>query len=104
MNDTSNSARSADASVTRLAIQGMSCGKCAARVTSALRAVPGVQVAEVDLASASARVEGAVDAARLIEAVHEAGYKAMEAEPDVAVAAAEPGPARRAPSTCRSRA
>lgn len=60
-----------------LKVTGMTCGHCVHAVTTALQDVPGVRAATVDLASASARVEGeAVDAAALIAAVAEEGYTA----------------------------
>lgn len=59
-----------------LKITGMTCGHCVRSVTGALKAVPGVTAAEVDLKSGSATVEGAPDPAALLAAVAEAGYKA----------------------------
>lgn len=58
-------------------IEGMNCGHCAASVEKALRAVPGVTDARVDLASGTATVEvesGALDAA-LKAAVADAGFR-----------------------------
>jgi Cu+-exporting ATPase len=62
-----------------LAIEGMSCGHCVAHVQEALRAVPGVTSAEVDLAAKSARVEGSAPASVLLQAVEAQGYAAREA-------------------------
>ena len=45
-----------------LAIGGMTCAGCAARVEKALKAAPGVGSAEVNLAMARARVSGRVAA------------------------------------------
>ncbi|HEX5803714.1 MAG TPA: cation transporter, partial [Azospira sp.] len=61
-----------------LAIDGMSCMSCAGRVEKALRAVPGVADAEVNLASERVRVRTRenVAAAALIAAVVAAGYGA----------------------------
>ena len=59
-----------------LAIEGMTCAGCASRVERALRAVPGVTDAAVNLATERARVTGAVDAAALQQAVDQAGYQA----------------------------
>jgi Cu+-exporting ATPase len=63
-----------------LEIGGMSCATCAGRVERALKTVPGVAQAEVNLASEHARVRfqpgRKPQAAALIEAVGEAGYEA----------------------------
>ncbi len=61
---------------TTLSVSGMSCGKCAARVEKALRGVPGVTNASVDLAQAVATVtsDGGTEAAALEAAVRDAGY------------------------------
>jgi len=72
----------------RLEIDGMSCATCVARLESALRAVPGVMRADVNLASESANVElisGAASARDLLAAVTAAGYSA--AMPSQSVAA-----------------
>ncbi len=63
----------------RLAIDGMTCASCVARVEKALLDVPGVLDASVNLASESAIVElvsGAATARDLVRAVTEAGYEA----------------------------
>ncbi len=58
-----------------LKISGMSCAHCAARVENALKAVPGVESAKVDLAKEQADVEGKdLDVKALAKAVTEAGY------------------------------
>ncbi len=62
---------------TTLRIEGMSCEHCVRAVEKALRSVDGVQDAQVDLASGSARVQGNADPARLIEAVAAEGYTAV---------------------------
>ncbi|MBV9748735.1 MAG: heavy metal translocating P-type ATPase, partial [Acetobacteraceae bacterium] len=62
-----------------LGIEGMTCASCAGRVERALRRVPGVQSAEVNLATERARVTvlpGAAQTADLIAAIAEAGYAA----------------------------
>jgi len=62
-----------------LRVEGMTCASCVARVEKALKRVPGVAEANVNLATERAHVvayAGAVDAARLAEAVEAAGYGA----------------------------
>ena len=60
-----------------LAIGGMTCAGCAARVEKALKAAPGVRSAEVNLAMARARVSGdEVGFGRIADAVQKAGYHA----------------------------
>ena len=63
-----------------LAISGMTCATCALRVEKALRAVPGVLGASVNLATERATVEtagAAASQAALLEAVRRAGYDAQ---------------------------
>ncbi len=65
---------------TTLKIQGMTCNHCVMRVAKALKAVPGVQDAQVDLQKAEAVVtydEGKVGQDKLGFAVVEAGYKVV---------------------------
>jgi heavy metal translocating P-type ATPase len=58
-----------------LDIAGMHCAGCAGRVERALKAVPGVADASVNLATERADIRGpALDPARLEEAVRAAGY------------------------------
>lgn len=62
-----------------LAITGMTCATCALRVEKALRTVPGVSSATVNLATERATVEGiggTLQPAALIAAVQRAGYDA----------------------------
>ena len=59
-----------------LAIDGMTCAACVTRVEKALLAVPGVTGAAVNLATKSARVEGAAHPESLIKAVDDIGYGA----------------------------
>ncbi len=63
---------------TTLKVQGMTCNHCVMRVAKALKAVPGVQDAQVDLQKAEAMVthdEAKVGKEKLAAAVAEAGYK-----------------------------
>jgi Au+-exporting ATPase len=63
-----------------LAIEGMTCASCVGRVERALRAVPGVAEASVNLATERATVKGSADVATLIQAVAEAGYTARKVD------------------------
>ncbi|WP_432239341.1 heavy metal translocating P-type ATPase [Herbaspirillum robiniae] len=71
-----------------LDIEGMSCASCVNRVEKALRAVPGVADASVNLATerATAHAAATVEAAQLAAAVEKAGYrvKAGHVELDIA--------------------
>jgi copper ion binding protein len=65
---------------TTLKVQGMTCNHCVMRVAKALKAVPGVQDAQVDLKTGEAVVthdEAKVTREKLSSAVTEAGYKAQ---------------------------
>lgn len=62
---------------TELNISGMTCGHCQAAVTKALKRVPGVQDAEVDLQTGRATVQGEPDVQALLSAVSEEGYTAQ---------------------------
>ena len=67
-------------SKTTLKIQGMTCNHCVMRVAKALKAVPGVQDAQVDLQKAEAIItydESKVAQDKLSGAVTEAGYKVV---------------------------
>ncbi|WP_143490737.1 heavy metal translocating P-type ATPase [Pseudomonas sp. Bc-h] len=69
-----------------LPITGMTCASCAGRVERALRKVPGVKNATVNLANERAHVEvlEQIDPATLIAAVDKAGYGAsLEQDPYV---------------------
>ena len=62
---------------TSLEVGGMTCASCAGRVEKALRALPGVLDANVNLATERATVHAlGVTAAQLIAAVERAGYTA----------------------------
>jgi P-type Cu+ transporter len=64
-----------------LPVAGMTCASCVRRVEKALTRVPGVDGAEVNLATETATVHGAraLDAAALVAAVEQAGYAVPEA-------------------------
>ncbi len=63
-----------------LLIEGMTCASCVGRVERALKAVPGVQSASVNLATERASVQGSADRAALLAAVSKAGYAASVVE------------------------
>ena len=64
--------------IIKLPIEGMTCASCATRVEKALKRVPGVATAEVNLATETATVSMAEGAApqSLVDAVRSAGYEA----------------------------
>lgn len=65
---------------TTLKISGMSCAHCVMRVSKALKSMPGVTDAQVDLQKAEAQVsydETRVGVEKLVEAVSEAGYQVL---------------------------
>jgi Cu+-exporting ATPase len=66
-----------------IGIGGMTCASCVARVEKALKKLPGVQEATVNLATESARVvvaAGGPEEARLRRAVRDAGYEPRAAD------------------------
>lgn len=62
-----------------LIIEGMTCASCVARVERALKTVPGVTAANVNLATERATATGTADLASLIGAIADAGYVARAA-------------------------
>ncbi|MEK6745369.1 MAG: copper ion binding protein [Nitrospirota bacterium] len=63
---------------TTFKVQGMTCNHCVMRVAKALKSLPGVQDAQVDLQKAQAVVtydDAKVAPEKLTAAVAEAGYK-----------------------------
>ena len=73
-----------DDASTDLDISGMTCAACAGRVERALRAVPGVTEASVNLATERARVHGGATGDALVAAVTAAGYEARVAADETA--------------------
>ena len=76
-----------------IGIGGMTCASCVARVERALKRVPGVQEATVNLATESARVlisPGEDVQARLRRAVRDAGYDPRAADATVSTEQASP--------------
>lgn len=65
-------------SKTVLNIEGMTCMHCKMSVEKALKGVPGVTSALVDLATKQAVVAGSADQAVMAKAVAEAGFKVAE--------------------------
>lgn len=66
----------------QVVLEGMHCAACALTIEDALRAVPGVQQADVSAATRRARVvwhPGQVLPSQWMAAVHRAGYRAMPA-------------------------
>ncbi|WP_040677873.1 heavy metal translocating P-type ATPase [Nitratireductor pacificus] len=59
-----------------VAIEGMTCASCVGRVEKALKAVPGVTGAAVNLATEKATVHGTVEPAAVVAAIENAGYDA----------------------------
>jgi cation-transporting ATPase V len=67
-------------------VEGMTCGSCAARIQKVLQRQDGVDVAEVNFATGRATVRSVpgsiLDAQRLSDVVHAAGYDLVELERD----------------------
>ncbi len=84
------------AAQTTLQVSGMTCASCAGRVEKALKALPGVVSASVNLATERASVQAlpTLNAATLAQAVVKAGYEATVVLPD---AAGAPAPMPRLP-------
>ncbi len=77
-----------------LALAGMTCAGCVKSIDDALSAIAGVNRVDVNFGSRSALVIGDLPAARLIQAVEDAGYGASEVrDPDQAESQREAGEA-----------
>jgi len=83
--------------VTDLNIAGMTCASCVGRVERALKKVPGVAAAEVNLATERARVTAFADVGveQLVAAVKAAGYEATTQDA-AGTEASAPAPRQRA--------
>ncbi|NGT17622.1 heavy metal translocating P-type ATPase [Achromobacter insolitus] len=81
------SAIPADSVAVSLPIEGMTCASCVGRVEKALKAVPGVNKASVNLATERADItfEGAPDVAAAVQAVQKAGYAVAESTVELSV-------------------
>ena len=89
INDTRD--RLADAPPASFDIGGMTCASCVARVEKAVRAVPGVTDASVNLALERASVRGTAAPDAVLTAVRQAGYEASITTAAKAGAAKEAG-------------
>lgn len=78
--------------IVELEVQGMTCASCVGRVERALKAVPGVEQAAVNLATERATVRGLADAHDLLAAIEKAGYDAKKIDP---LALVDPSVARK---------
>jgi Au+-exporting ATPase len=76
-----------------LSVEGMSCASCVGRVEAALKSVPGVVEASVNLATERATVRGHVAPGALVAAVERTGYVARPV--DRSGASAEEASARK---------
>ena len=79
-------------------IAGMTCASCVARVEKALRAVPGVQDASVNLATERASVRGSASSDAILAAVQKAGYEAALVQAHKPQAHKPPAPASGLPA------
>jgi Cu+-exporting ATPase len=66
---------------TTFRVEGMTCASCAMRVETALKQVPGVASAVVNLATRKATVAGDAAWGALFRAVDDAGYEAVDPRP-----------------------
>ncbi len=63
-------------STTDLGVEGMTCASCVGRVERALKTIPGVSEATVNLATERATVRGVASADAILAAIRNAGYEA----------------------------
>ncbi|MCO5620888.1 heavy metal translocating P-type ATPase, partial [Pseudomonas aeruginosa] len=69
-----------------LPVSGMTCASCAGRVERALKKVPGVAAASVNLASEQARVQApAASLPPPLPAVEQAGYQVPAPSPELSI-------------------
>ncbi|MBP1872751.1 Cu+-exporting ATPase [Ensifer adhaerens] len=68
-------------------VEGMTCASCVARVEKAIRAVPGVTSASVNLATerADVRFDATTKAADIVKAIENSGYGAAEESIELAI-------------------
>ena len=81
-----NPSVSADARLS-LPVEGMTCASCVGRVERALKAVPGVQTAAVNLATERADITftGSADPKAAVRAIESAGYTVREETTELAI-------------------
>jgi copper chaperone len=80
-------ASTVQAKTVRIPVEGMICTVCAGNVKKVLKAVPGVQDAEISLEQREAVVhysDGKVSPQQLVSAINRLGYKAGTPVPDKA--------------------
>ncbi|WP_331376159.1 heavy metal translocating P-type ATPase [Sinorhizobium chiapasense] len=70
-----------------IGVEGMTCASCVARVEKAIRAVPGVMSASVNLATerADIRFDAAANPADIVKAIENTGYGASEERIELAI-------------------
>jgi len=61
---------------TKIQVSGMTCGSCVSILERALKSVPGVQAASVNLRDETATVEGNADVNEVIATIQDEGYGA----------------------------
>ncbi|CAM4035894.1 copper chaperone CopZ [Comamonas aquatilis] len=81
-----------------LQVNGMTCASCVGRVERALKKVPGVQSATVNLATerASVQLQGDTEVSALIAAIAKAGYEAQPVAQNAATAGEDAAAERQA--------
>lgn len=62
-------------------VSGMNCGRCAAKVENAVKSLPQVEGASVDLASSSVFVEGNFDTNQVVTVIESLGYSVDSSRP-----------------------
>ncbi|MCX6126405.1 MAG: cation transporter, partial [Proteobacteria bacterium] len=70
----------------KISIQGMTCGGCAAKISSNLRAQPQVSRAVIDYATASGVVEGEITETLIKEVIEKSGYKVASVSAEIEIA------------------
>jgi copper chaperone len=63
----------------KLSIEGMHCGACVRRVSSALEALPGVGVEAVEIGSATVSLDEGIPTETIVAAVEAIGFPARVA-------------------------
>lgn len=76
-----------NAMTANIPVEGMTCASCVARVEKAIRAVPGVTSASVNLATerADVRFDGTTKTADIVKAIENSGYGAAEESIELAI-------------------